>query len=97
MTLKLLVPNDYLLMIEVIYWSIWQVPSLSSASPDLVQNIYKFILTDLIKTLLYSIGHGGDEFLKFQDVEEISSHDLGDTFEQMHQKRRYISIRIISM
>ena len=34
-------------------------------------------------------GHGGDEFLKFQDAEEMSSYDLADAFEQMWQKRRY--------
>jgi glycosylphosphatidylinositol transamidase (GPIT) subunit GPI8 len=33
-------------------------------------------------------GHGGDEFLKFQDVEEVSSHDLADAFKQMDEKRR---------
>jgi phosphatidylinositol glycan class K len=37
-------------------------------------------------------GHGGDEFLKFQDVEEITSHDLADSFEQMYEKRRYNEI-----
>jgi phosphatidylinositol glycan class K len=26
---------------------------------------------------LYMTGHGGDEFLKFQDYEEISAFDLG--------------------
>ncbi|KAK9175257.1 hypothetical protein WN944_027263 [Citrus x changshan-huyou] len=28
--------------------------------------------------LLYMTGHGGDEFLKFQDSEELQSHDLAD-------------------
>ena len=35
-------------------------------------------------------GHGGDEFLKFQDAEELSSYDIADAFEQMWQKRRYV-------
>lgn len=39
--------------------------------------------------LIYMTGHGGDSFLKFQDAEEISSHDLADAFAQMHEKRRY--------
>lgn len=34
-------------------------------------------------------GHGGDEFLKFQDNEEISAFDIADAFAQMHAKRRY--------
>jgi phosphatidylinositol glycan class K len=33
-------------------------------------------------------GHGGNEFLKFQDNEEISSKDIADCFEQMWQKQR---------
>jgi len=37
-------------------------------------------------------GHGGDEFLKFQDNEEISSFDLADAFQQMWEKRRYNEI-----
>jgi len=34
-------------------------------------------------------GHGGNEFLKFQDNEEISAFDVADAFEQMWQKKRY--------
>jgi glycosylphosphatidylinositol transamidase (GPIT) subunit GPI8 len=33
-------------------------------------------------------GHGGNEFLKFQDNEEISAFDIADAFEQMWQKNR---------
>ena len=39
--------------------------------------------------LIYMPGHGGRDFLKFQDAEEISSWDLADAFAQMHEKRRY--------
>ncbi|KIV94761.1 hypothetical protein PV10_02493 [Exophiala mesophila] len=39
--------------------------------------------------LIYMTGHGGSEFLKFQDSEEISSWDLADAFSQMREKRRY--------
>ncbi|KAF9478962.1 hypothetical protein BDN70DRAFT_879362 [Pholiota conissans] len=38
---------------------------------------------------VYMTGHGGNEFLKFQDNEEISAFDVADAFEQMYQKRRY--------
>ncbi|KAL7752683.1 glycosylphosphatidylinositol anchor biosynthesis [Sorochytrium milnesiophthora] len=38
---------------------------------------------------VFMTGHGGDEFLKFQDNEELSAQDLGDAIEQMWQKRRY--------
>jgi GPI-anchor transamidase subunit K len=39
--------------------------------------------------LIYMTGHGGSEFLKFQDSEEISSWDLADAFAQMSEKKRY--------
>ena len=39
--------------------------------------------------LVYMTGHGGKEFLKFQDSEEIGAWDLADAFEQMWEKRRY--------
>ncbi|EFJ34671.1 hypothetical protein SELMODRAFT_82177 [Selaginella moellendorffii] len=42
--------------------------------------------------LLYMTGHGGDQFIKFQDAEEIQSHDLADAIQQMHQKGRYREI-----
>ncbi|PPQ77458.1 hypothetical protein CVT26_005844 [Gymnopilus dilepis] len=41
---------------------------------------------------VYMTGHGGNEFLKFQDNEEISAFDIADAFEQMYQKRRYNEI-----
>lgn len=39
--------------------------------------------------LIYMTGHGGDEFLKFQDAEEISAFDLADAFGQMWEGKRY--------
>lgn len=49
----------------------------------------KRLLTDeRSNVLVYLTGHGGDEFLKFQDNEEISAFDLADAFEQMWQKKR---------
>jgi len=47
---------------------------------------------DRSNILIYVTGHGGDEFLKFQDAEEISSHDFADAFAQMWEKRRYHEI-----
>lgn len=53
----------------------------------------KRLLTDENSNIfIYMTGHGGDEFLKFQDAEEIGSHDLADAFEQMYEKRRYNEI-----
>lgn len=49
----------------------------------------KQLLTDdRSNILVYMTGHGGDNFLKFQDFEEICSHDIADAFGQMWEKRR---------
>lgn len=37
-------------------------------------------------------GHGGNEFLKFQDNEEVSAFDIADAVEQMWEKRRYADV-----
>jgi hypothetical protein len=34
-------------------------------------------------------GHGGDQFLKFQDADELSAHDLADALAHMRQRGRY--------
>lgn len=52
---------------------------------------HKRLLTDSSSNVfLYMTGHGGNEFLKFQDNEEISAFDLADAVEQMSEKRRYV-------
>jgi GPI-anchor transamidase subunit K len=49
----------------------------------------KRLMTDERSNILvYMTGHGGNEFLKFQDAEEISAFDLADAFEQMWEKKR---------
>ncbi|KAK4364033.1 hypothetical protein RND71_015391 [Anisodus tanguticus] len=45
--------------------------------------------------LLYMTGHGGDEFLKFQDSEELQSRDLADAVKQMKEKRRFKELLIM--
>ncbi|KAJ7222680.1 peptidase C13 family-domain-containing protein [Mycena rebaudengoi] len=53
----------------------------------------KRLLTDASSNIfVYMTGHGGNEFLKFQDNEEISAFDIADAFEQMWQKKRYNEI-----
>ncbi len=39
--------------------------------------------------LLYLTGHGGDEFLKFHDQEELLAADLANALLQMHLAGRY--------
>ena len=60
-------------------------------APDTPQS--KRLLTDDRSNIfVYMTGHGGDEFLKFQDSEEISAFDIADAFGQMWEKRRYHEI-----
>jgi len=57
----------------------------------------KRLLTDAgSNVLIYLTGHGGDEFLKFQDQEEILSEDVADALSQMRAKRRYAEILFIA-
>ena len=53
----------------------------------------KKLLTDENSNILiYMAGHGGNEFLKFQDAEEISAFDIADSLAQMAEKGRYNEI-----
>lgn len=53
----------------------------------------KRLLTDENSNIfIYMTGHGGADFLKFQDAEEISSYDIADAFAQMYEKKRYNEI-----
>lgn len=53
----------------------------------------KRLLTDENSNIfIYLTGHGGNEFLKFQDAEEIGAYDLAHAFGQMHEKKRYNEI-----
>ena len=49
----------------------------------------RLLTDDRSNILVYMTGHGGNEFLKFQDNEEIGAFDLADAFEQMWEKKRY--------
>ncbi len=52
----------------------------------------RLLTDDRSNIFIYMTGHGGDEFLKFQDAEEISAFDIADAFEQMYEKKRYHEI-----
>lgn len=49
----------------------------------------RLLTDDRSNILVYMTGHGGNEFLKFQDAEEIGAYDLADAFAQMWEKKRY--------
>ncbi|ORY95868.1 peptidase C13 family-domain-containing protein [Syncephalastrum racemosum] len=57
-------------------------------SPDTPRS-KRLLSDDRSNIFVYMTGHGGDEFLKFQDAEEISAYDLADSFKQMWEKKRY--------
>lgn len=46
--------------------------------------------------LIYLTGHGGDQFFKFQDVEEIMTQHLASVFQQMHAANRYHEILFVA-
>merc|ERR1719160_1116783 len=53
----------------------------------------KRLLTDSTSNIfIFITGHSGDEFIKFQDWEEITSNDIADALNQMHIQKRYKSI-----
>ncbi|CAO3633064.1 unnamed protein product [Cunninghamella echinulata] len=60
-------------------------------SPDTPRS-KRLLSDDRSNIFVYMTGHGGDEFLKFQDAEEISAYDLADSFKQMYEKKRYNEI-----
>lgn len=56
----------------------------------------KRLLTDANSNIfIYMTGHGGNEFLKFQDNEEISAFDVADAFEQMWRGKRCVGLIIL--
>lgn len=60
-------------------------------APETPRN--KRLLTDHNSNIfVYMTGHGGEDFLKFQDSEEINSHDIADAMQQMWEKQRYREI-----
>ncbi|KAK4687982.1 GPI-anchor transamidase subunit K, partial [Tremellales sp. Uapishka_1] len=51
----------------------------------------KRLLTDASSNVfIYMTGHGGNEFLKFQDNEEVSAFDIADAIEQIYNKLLFV-------
>ena len=53
-------------------------------------------LDEETNVLVYLTGHGGDNFFKFQDGEELMSNDVASAFSQMYEMKRYNEILFIS-
>lgn len=52
----------------------------------------RLLSDDRSNILVFLTGHGGEDFLKFQDSEELGAHDIADAFAQMWEKKRYHEI-----
>ena len=70
-----------------------------------VNNLFKVLLgkgSRTLKTdqdsniLIYWTGHGGDQFFKFQDVEEITATDINRLFQEMYRANKYHEILFIA-
>eukprot|EP01095_Lingulamoeba_sp_RSL-Kostka_P001039 TRINITY_DN11456_c0_g1_i1.p1 TRINITY_DN11456_c0_g1~~TRINITY_DN11456_c0_g1_i1.p1 ORF type:complete len:333 (+),score=70.60 TRINITY_DN11456_c0_g1_i1:124-1122(+) len=68
---------------------------LTGRHDDVVPRSKRLLSDDRSNILIYMTGHGGEGFLKFQDYDEISTEDIADAFEQMHQQKRYNEILFI--
>lgn len=65
---------------------------LTGRVPDHYPRSKRLLSDERSNIFFYLTGHGGNEFLKFQDNEEISAFDVADAFETMWQKKRYNEI-----
>eukprot|EP00878_Enallax_costatus_P031621 GHUV01034585.1.p1 GENE.GHUV01034585.1~~GHUV01034585.1.p1 ORF type:complete len:404 (+),score=96.46 GHUV01034585.1:190-1401(+) len=45
--------------------------------------------------LVYISGHGGNEFMKFQDTQELMAQDVADAIQQMYEKGRYRELLLV--
>ncbi|KAJ2302509.1 glycosylphosphatidylinositol anchor biosynthesis [Coemansia sp. RSA 2706] len=55
----------------------------------------RLLTDDKSNIFIYMTGHGGEDFLKFQDSEEINSYDIADAMQQMWEKQRYREILFV--
>ncbi|KAL7410786.1 peptidase C13 family-domain-containing protein [Mrakia frigida] len=62
---------------------------MTGRTPPSTPRSKRLLTDDRSNIFVYMTGHGGNEFLKFQDNEEISAFDIADAFEQMWEKKRY--------
>lgn len=58
-------------------------------------NRKRLMSTSTSNVLIYMTGHGGEDFLKFQDAEELGAWDLADAIAQMDEKKRYNELMVL--
>lgn len=66
--------------------------SLGRVEPS-VPRSKRLLTDDRSNVFIFMTGHGGNEFLKFQDNEEISAFDIADAVAQMWEKKRYVYLQ----
>lgn len=68
---------------------------LTGRHSDEIPRSKRLLTDDRSNILIYMTGHGGEEFLKFQDSSELTSLELADAFHQMEQQRRFNEILFV--
>lgn len=68
---------------------------LTNRLPASIPKSKRLLSTNNSNILIYMSGHGGDEFFKFHDAEELSASVLADVFHEMHLKQRYRSVLLV--
>lgn len=63
-------------------------PLCAGRLPDSTPASKRLMTDSRSNVFVYMTGHGGDEFLKFQDNEEISAFDIADALDGMWSKGR---------
>jgi len=65
-------------------------------SPDLTSLSHRLVSDATSNILLYMTGHGGEGFLKFQDVATLYAEDIGKMFTLMHSQRMYRKVLFVA-
>lgn len=65
-------------------------------STDLTSLSHRLLSDSSSNVLLYMTGHGGEGFLKFQDVDTLYTEDIGKMFDLMHTQRMYHKLLFIA-
>eukprot|EP01050_Picozoa_sp_SAG11_P008784 SAG11_NODE_790_length_7155_cov_217.330641_2_plen_349_part_00 len=69
---------------------------LSGRHSSTVPSNRKLLSDERSDLLLYLTGHGGDEFIKFRDFEELTAKDLAIAISQMRAQKRYRRVLLLA-
>ncbi|KAL9650755.1 hypothetical protein ABK040_001808 [Willaertia magna] len=68
---------------------------LTGRHSDAVPTSKRLMSDEHSNVLVFMTGHGGDEFFKFQDQEEINSADIADVIQQMFERKRFRELLMV--